>query len=591
MKQNREKKKTLKKRLITVVTLICVLQLLFLVSGYLFVLNNLSERAEQRAASAFERTLSDIDAMAQYADNIEEITTKAVRFSLLSRSRYEQDLANTTASLNILCNMLQAGTADNRVKDVIIYFPDDRIYVSGLKSYRLYDETLLTIGDDLYALYSGRGGKFVEYAAEGEPADTYYIKKFSDSSSTMKGVYLYVRLEQNYFSSMSAFDDSGAVVLYQGGKMLFSTRPELGDYDAIYAEVMNKNSQSGTIKLNGENYYAKLHYGDGNQVCGVYIVERGIYYEEIYKFLMISVSSVLINIAVWIYFSRNLVFKTVYGPVMDLVNNLEKVKNNDYSTVSKRFDEQEWDEVTSVFNMMVTKINNNVKETYQKDLLMKNMELKFLQSQINPHFLYNTLDSIAYKANNGEIVDVNRITGYLSKMYRLVFNKGNDFLEVSNIMLCCEMFLKICEFKYTNFKFELSCADDVKEVEALNLIVQTVLENAVVHGYSADKPDFTVTVDARRDGDRLIFTVTDTGKGFDSERLEIFMSVLNDNNSRSESGLVNAQKRVRLYYGDGYGINIESERGKYTRVTITMSCVKPEPELPDDEDYDEEEEE
>jgi len=422
----------------------------------------------------------------------------------------------------------------------------------------------------------------------------YYVYKIPDSG-TPRMVFLFLKVADDFFDAAMSNDPSGVdgefVTLLTGNTVLFSTDTENGANGALL-KAFSQNDEHGQkiINANGVRYFTYADYDKSGSVKAIYAAPASSYYNEMYRFLSVTGICLVLDILVWIFFARSLIIKTVYDPVMDLVSRLEKIQNNDYDVIQKEFEEREWDEVTRVFNMMVRKIKTNINDSYQKDLLMKSMELKFLQSQINPHFLYNTLDSIAYKANAGEIVDVNRITGYLSKMYRLVFNKGNDFLGVGDVLLCCEMYLKICEFKYSNFEFRIECEENIKNIEMLNLIVQTIVENAVVHGFDSSRKRFIIIIRAYRMEEKLVFEIIDNGKGINKNRLEVFQQLLDDENSHSESGLVNAQKRIQLYYGNQYGIKLKSRQGCYTKVTVTMAAEKPQPVIHQLEDFEVEEE-
>lgn len=594
--KNKTKKATLKGKLIFVVVLICLVQLLFMMAGYIFVYGSINDRSKRHIQNAFFTTVDFVDSIEIYTDKVAAVLNGGVDLDLITQDSFRLQTIASDMEMKRAYNMLQMAVAVPELDEAILYFPEEYISISSDLGTSFIDTLTDSKEYGLYQLYViSIENSFFNYtdAFTGKTA-VYYVYKMPNSEVSRE-VYLFLKVADNFFGAAMSNDPSGVngefVTLLQGNTVLFSTDTKNGANGALIKEFSQKDELGQKIvSANGVRYFTYAEYDKSGSVKAIYAAPATAYFNEMYRFLAVSGSCLLLDILVWIIFARSLIIKTVYDPVMDLVSRLEKIQNNDYDVIQKEFEEREWDEVTRVFNMMVRKIKSNINDSYQKDLLMKSMELKFLQSQINPHFLYNTLDSIAYKANAGEIVDVNRITGYLSKMYRLVFNKGNDFLSVGDVLLCCEMYLKICEFKYSNFEFRIQSRDDNKNIEMLNLIVQTIVENAVVHGFDSSRKKFIILIRAKREDEKLIFEIIDNGKGINKNRLEVFEQLLADENARSESGLVNAQKRIQLYYGNQYGIKIKSRQGCFTKVTVTMAVEKPKPVVHQLEDFEGEEE-
>ncbi len=594
--RSKTKKTTLKSKLIYVVILICLVQLLFMTAGYIFVYGSISDRSKRHIQNAFFTTVDFVNSIENYTDNLASILINRVNFNYITQDSFRLEPLASNTEMERAYNMLQMVVADPRLDEAGLFFPDEYISITSYLGPSFNDNLVDSKEYGLYQLYvfSIKNSFFNYTDVFTGKTSVYYVYKMP-GSSTSREAYLYLRVADDFFGAAMSSEPSGVdgefVTLLLGNTVLFSTDTENGANGVLIKEYSDENELGRKIvKANGVRYFTYAKYDNTGSVKSIYAAPAAAYYNEMYRFLAVSGICLALDIFVWIFFARSLMIKTVYDPVMDLVSRLEKIQNNDYDVIQKEFDEREWDEVTRVFNMMVRKIKANINDSYQKDLLMKSMELKFLQSQINPHFLYNTLDSIAYKANAGELVDVNRITGYLSKMYRLVFNKGNDFLSVGDVLLCCEMYLKICEFKYRNFEFRIQSSGDIKDIEMLNLIVQTIVENAVVHGFDSSRKKFIILIRARRENEKLIFEIIDNGKGINKNRLEVFEQLLADENARSESGLVNAQKRIQLYYGNQYGIQIKSRQGCYTKVTVTMAAEKPKPVVHQLEDFEGEEE-
>lgn len=584
--ERKKSKVTLKSKLALLIVITCVLQLMFTVSGYLFVYGSLNKNAQTRIYDTFGVVNSYADDVAAYIQTVAKQLNDNIDNDALSASITGNTAENSSDEvLTKLLSQIGLAASGSQLQDVSLYMPQ----LSFLAS----DNYGLQIGGDLNGIRPIQAFHALQTTHPditiGESrwmnfdGVVYYVTRMNGSEET----YLVMEMSADLFNQFSfgQTDSKHIILMMQDSELFFSTDSALGKPEELTKLAEDGNS-AGEIVINKTRYYSISVQKDTLDFRLVYLVPKSTYYASISEFFMLSGLTLIINILIWVFFANSLIIKTVYGPVMDLVKSLEGVKNNEFGVILEEFNEREWDEVTCAFNTMVKRINENVGQMYQKDLLMKDIELKFLQSQINPHFLYNTLDTIASKASSGDVVDVNRITGYLSKMYKLVFNRGNDYLPCKDVMLCAEMYFRLCEFKYSNFRFKLRLDPTIAHKEVLNLIVQTVAENALVHGYDSAKPHFIVHIRGYAKEDKIIFEVMDNGKGFNEEQLEMVTKIMQKENIRSDSGLVNVQKRLKLYYGPDCGIVIKSRRGRYTKVIITMLA-----DLPKRHDNDDEEEE
>ncbi len=581
--EHKKSKVTLKAKLAALIAITCFLQLMFTTSGYLFVYGSLDRSARNNLYETFQVVSGYSEDLASYIQTASRLIDEKVDIDLVIQNFIGNPTSQTGNELITLTGLITLSVANTQIGDLGLYIPSARTLISeingvqranDLSEYnpvRVYES--LKLENPLFK----RGDHY--WATAGDTI--YYMTK----TGSRVDAYLFVELVANPFGKLSSasIDDTHTIILMQGDRVLMTSGSALADSLPL-TYWAQRGAVDQDITIGSTKYYIRSAANGALDYRLVYLVPKSSYYSEITEFFILSGITLLINISVWVFFANSLIIKTVYGPVMELVKSLEGVKNNEFGVIMEEFNEREWDEVTTAFNTMVQRINDNVKQMYQKDLLMKDIELKFLQSQINPHFLYNTLDTIASKASSGDIVDVNRITGYLSRMYRLVFNRGNDFLPCKDVMLCSEMYFKLCEFKYSNFRYKLKLDPQIADKPVLNLIVQTVAENAMVHGYDSSKPHFMVYIRGYSFEDKIIFEVIDNGKGFNEDQLNTITKIMQKENIRSESGLVNTQKRLKLYYGPECGIQIKSRRGRYTKVTITMLADLPKRYINDEEE-------
>lgn len=198
----------------------------------------------------------------------------------------------------------------------------------------------------------------------------------------------------------------------------------------------------------------------------------------------------------------------------------------------------------------------------------RRLELDSLQIQINPHFLYNVLDSIAWVAKIEKQKEIEDIVIELARFYRLSLHKGERFISVSEEIEIIEHFFKIELFRYRDkFTYSLQVSDDVKEKKTLKLILQPLVENAIKHGMLTLKKKGKIEIKAGLENGFIVYEINDNGVGFDREGQS------EDAASMGGYGIHNIKERLRLQYGDQYDFIIESVVNKGTRVQIKIPAI------------------
>ena len=217
-----------------------------------------------------------------------------------------------------------------------------------------------------------------------------------------------------------------------------------------------------------------------------------------------------------------------------------------------------------------------MQETVDRQEQLRRMEIGALQEQINPHFLYNTLDSIVRVMETGRTPEAIEMVQALAKLFRLSINNGDYFLTVEQEMDYARNYLTIQQVRYKKrFKYELYMDESIKDLPCPKIILQPLIENSLKHGMS-DMPGCTLIVRARQEGYNIALSVEDDGLGIPPEKLKKLQEMLRDDSnimvkkSRYGIGLRNTNRRIKLLYGSDYGLTIESEVEERTCVTITF---------------------
>jgi len=261
----------------------------------------------------------------------------------------------------------------------------------------------------------------------------------------------------------------------------------------------------------------------------------------------------------------------VVKPTAKLIEHMKKLESGRFSDKIDEVRRDEFGRVFSAYNNMSEEIENLIQELYQEKLVKREMELKILQEKINPHFLYNTLDTINWIAREHNVEDISKMVIALSTMYRKTFNKGRDLISIRDVMTSIACYLDIQQIRYgDSFDYEINCEEGTENLEILNLIIQTLVENAIVHGIEGLSGKGRIEINTSRNGDYLTVSVSDNGNGMSLEKLELIRTSINASGMESESGLRNVQKRIKLYYGNNFGIDIHSEANAGTKVSVTI---------------------
>jgi two-component system sensor histidine kinase YesM len=227
----------------------------------------------------------------------------------------------------------------------------------------------------------------------------------------------------------------------------------------------------------------------------------------------------------------------------------------------------------------VIQIVQNVKrlteETYQGKLNERELELRALQAQINPHFLYNTLERINWMAISRNADDISGVISSLSTYFRLTLNKGRDIVEVRDEIRLAEVYLDIQKNRFgDHFEVQFDIDEAVMPLMMPKLTLQPIIENALLHGIRKKlNHKGTIRIHARLQGDEITVDIEDDGTGMTEEQVNRLQSPPSDKEGASGYGLYNVHERIKLFAGDHYGVTVESTEGQGTKVSIRLKAV------------------
>ena len=227
---------------------------------------------------------------------------------------------------------------------------------------------------------------------------------------------------------------------------------------------------------------------------------------------------------------------------------------------------QELWNLTGQVNVMADNLEGMMRQRIRDERNLKKAELRTLQAQINPHFLYNTLDAIVWKAEAGDQQEVIHLTRALSDFFRISLSSGADWIPIAQEKKHIAGYLSIQKTRYRDIlNYEIDIPDEIGDYYILKLLLQPLVENALYHGIKYRRGGGTIRVACRPEGEALAFTVSDTGRGMDAETLEALTRSMAEGQpaqtaGASGFGLVNVNLRIRLYYNQSEGLTIASDR-------------------------------
>lgn len=228
---------------------------------------------------------------------------------------------------------------------------------------------------------------------------------------------------------------------------------------------------------------------------------------------------------------------------------------------------------------MVSTMHHLMDDIIEQERQKRRSELEILQSQINPHFLYNTLDSIIWMTEAGRYEESIQMVTSLARFFRISLSRGKRIIPLKDELEHAKHYMTIQQIRFKNkFTTEITAQPDTENIYTLKLIIQPILENAIYHGMAACEEDGLIRVNAWRDNDDLIIDVTDNGIGM---RPEIANSLLDENRpdiktSGSGMGVRNVHRRIQLNFGEQYGLSIFSEPDEGTCVRIRLPALNDE---------------
>lgn len=303
---------------------------------------------------------------------------------------------------------------------------------------------------------------------------------------------------------------------------------------------------------------------------------REAYQQFFFRLISYSIVAFLLLLIVIILLSV-IIPLSITKPVRELTEVTNQVAKGDLSVRAEIDSGAEAQILADSMNAMIDKINELLEQVTQEQIRLRKAEFELLQSQINPHFLYNALDAIMWLAESGEQKKVVSMVGSLSEFFRTSLNQGKDIVTIKEELQHARSYLEIQQVRYQDIlNYEIDVPKELEQNQIPKITIQPLLENALYHGIKNKRGLGKIEVKGVAKEDHFEILISDNGIGINAERLEqvrngIYHKVPSENDIY---GLYNVNERIKLNFGEEYGIEIESIDGDGTEVTVKLPYIK-----------------
>lgn len=383
------------------------------------------------------------------------------------------------------------------------------------------------------------------------------------------------------FSQIASYVDTVGVgshgycfIMDQDGTIIYHPQQQL-----IFAGLKEENTQKmtahsdGSYEENGLIYTIRTRKGSSWRIVAVSFVDELI--EDRLKDCLLLLAGLLLLVLTATIVSSVVLSRYISRPIHSLNKAMGEFEANaegfSYEPV---YGSLEVTSLSNAFGHLVIRIQELMNQVRNEEIVLRKTELRALQAQINPHFLYNTLDSIAWMCEEGRNKDAVEMVNALARLFRISISKGHELIPVEKEVEHAKSYLQIQKFRYKNqFQYSFEVQESCLHYYCNKITLQPIIENAIYHGLNRMIDEGFIEIRIFEDGDDVVFTVEDNGVGMTKEQCE---SILHKEvkGQTGGIGIKNVNDRVKIYFGEQYGMTIESELDEGTKVSIRMPKLK-----------------
>ncbi|WP_299090797.1 sensor histidine kinase [uncultured Metabacillus sp.] len=574
---NRYRNLKIKDKLMVFISIIMAVCLLFIVVGFQYAFNSYDEQIYRKSSQVLIMSSSRIE---DELKNIEDVTFEIMNDSVIQNAllrakgevtKYEQ----YQIEREIWEKLTNYIGSEKYIQSIHLFDLNGTEYRAGRAPSSILYEHKVEI---ITKARGGNGSNIWVTLNDSKESifSTRLLKSYRNLSLERLGTLIIeVKLDEIVSELPKEWDgQEGYIMISRGDNIFFSEKPfaQLEQLNFTESSKQGYNIQ----EIDGKNYfvtYSKSPYANWTYWN---VIPFGAMFAKVtaIKFFVLFFFLFLCMVAVYLVSKFS---KRITNPIENLVSAMNHVQEGDFKVADSFKPSQDQDEVGILhrnFFHMIERINELINENYEKQLLIKDTEFKALQSQINPHFLYNTLESINWLAKINKQQQISKMVESLGYLLRNAISLKENIISVNEEIEMVKHYVTIQKFRFEErLDFHLSIQEDVKECAIPKLIVQPLVENAIQYGLEMMIEPCKIHVSAYQEGDLLFVVVEDNGPGMDEQQLENVQKgeITTKGNG---IGLQNIDSRIKFVFGSSYGLQIESRVNEGTKVLIVIPCKK-----------------
>lgn len=402
-----------------------------------------------------------------------------------------------------------------------------------------------------------------------------YIKEISNPIDLKKEGLILITYDNKIISEIVKSYGDNAVIIDQYGKVIFDSDD---DYDKErLLNYIGKLSIRDKISLDGNVYYTNVLIDKlGNIILGRINGYEATRLSLSYYVMLIFIDILVLLISISIIYFK---LKNLSERMNNIITSMDEVKAGNLDIrINITDDKDELNYIATQFNNMCRDLKKYIEISYlaemnkrEAELSKKKAEMLSLQSKINPHFLYNTLESIRMKAISNGNREVGRMLFLLGNLFRNQL-KEDDVITIGKEIIYCKEYLELFKFRYDDkFNYYIDCEEELLNKEIIKFILQPLVENYTVHGIRREDYDNELYIHIFKYDNNIKIVIEDNGVGIDKNRIiEINKRIREKDFSGKSIGIANTHERIMLLYGEGYGIRVDEEFESGTRIILDI---------------------
>ena len=369
------------------------------------------------------------------------------------------------------------------------------------------------------------------------------------------------------------FDDDDVLLVYDSARQcIYCNRSDFDadEYEPVLAKAENA-SNDYVISVGGKKWFAAINHSDYSALTMVYLADYSSFRHE-FDSLLESITALFISLMVIAVIMTLILSNILTKPILRIIQAMVQISGGNFSTDTSLEGDDEIGKMGAAVNSLADNMAEMVERVREEERSKKELEYRILQNQINPHFVYNVLNSVKVMAQLQGADNICKLIDSFGGLLKEVSKGVNDRVTVREEFELAEKFVFIHKLRRkglieSNYEIEEGCENCL----VIKFLLQPLLENAIIHGFEGKRGMGELHVSAKKKDDKLELSILDNGTGMSGSEIEDLLSGRTDRGGKYNSiGVKNVQERIRMIYGEEYGINYSSVEGEYTRVTVLL---------------------